>query len=171
MAKGHAIEHSPLRNVNGHQASVTGSKVAEIRKLEVLLVDKWKRSKSALKDLALAESKRKKLLELLNNRGLAVVQLRTGKTGAVTEVGLLKKLHKTELKSVKELSKKEILTKSVIINKSLKASKKILRQDFDKIKKQYETLGKLQSSLLWRKLVRDPPMLLLLLPSTPKNLL
>jgi hypothetical protein len=150
MAEGHATERAPLHDVNGHRASVTGSKAAEIRKLEVLLIDERKRSKSALKDLALTESKCKKLLELLNNRGLLtphVVQLRTGKTGAVTKVGLLKKLRKTELKSVKELPKKEILTKSVII-KSLEASKKILKRDFDKIKKQYQTLGKLHSNLV-----------------------
>jgi hypothetical protein len=91
MAEGLAIEHAPLSDVNGHRASVTGSKVAEIRKLEVLLVDEWKRSKSALKDLALTQSKHTKMLELLDNRGLELVQLRTGKTGAVTEVGLLKK--------------------------------------------------------------------------------
>jgi hypothetical protein len=44
-----------------------------------LLADKWKRSKPALKDLPLAKSKREILLDLLNNRGLEVVQLRTGK--------------------------------------------------------------------------------------------
>jgi hypothetical protein len=91
MAEGPTIDHAPLRDVNGHSVSVTGSKAAEIRKLEVLLADKWKRSKLALKDLASAKSKHKKLLDLLNNRGLEVVQLRTGKTGAVAEVGLLKK--------------------------------------------------------------------------------
>jgi hypothetical protein len=130
MAEGHAIERAPLRDVNGHCASVTGSKAAEIRNLEVLLADERKRSKSALNDLALAKSKHEKLLDLLNNRGLEVVQLRTGETGAVVEVSLFKKLHKTELKSVKELSKKEILTKCIII-KSLKAAKKILEQDFN----------------------------------------
>jgi hypothetical protein len=76
--------------VNEQLTSVTGLKAAEIRKLEVLLVDKQKWSKLALKELALAESKRRKLFELLDNKGLEVVQLRTGKTGAVTEVGLLK---------------------------------------------------------------------------------
>jgi hypothetical protein len=54
MAKGHAIKRAPLCNVNGHHVSVSGLKAAEIRKLEVLLVDEWKRSKLALKDLALA---------------------------------------------------------------------------------------------------------------------
>jgi hypothetical protein len=56
-----------------------------------MLADERKRSKSALKDLALAKTKRKKLLELLDERGLEVVQLKAGKTGAVAEVGLLKK--------------------------------------------------------------------------------
>jgi hypothetical protein len=55
MAEGHAIEHAPLRDVKGHHASVTGSKAAEIRKLEVLLADKWKWSKLALKNLVLAK--------------------------------------------------------------------------------------------------------------------
>jgi hypothetical protein len=67
------------------------------------------RSKSAFKNLAVAESKHKKLLDVLNNRGPEVVQLSAGKTGAVAEVNLLKKLNKTE-----------ILTKSVLI-KSLEA--------------------------------------------------
>ena len=62
---------------------------------------------------------------------------------------MLKKLHKTELKSEKEISKKEILAKSVI-TKSLEASKKILKQDFNKSKKQYETVGKLHSNLVER---------------------
>jgi hypothetical protein len=31
MAKGHAIGRAPLRNVNRHHASVTGSKLAEIK--------------------------------------------------------------------------------------------------------------------------------------------
>ncbi len=39
MAKGHAIKRAPLCNVNGHHVSVSGLKAAEIRKLEVLLVD------------------------------------------------------------------------------------------------------------------------------------
>jgi hypothetical protein len=99
-----------------------------------LLADKQKRCKFAFKDLAVAKSKRKNLLDLLDDRRLEVVQLKTGKNGAVAEVNLLKKLHKTELKSKKELSKKEILAKSVII-KSLEASKNILKQDFDKAKK------------------------------------
>jgi hypothetical protein len=64
---------------------------ADLRKLEVLLANEWRRFKSALKDLALAESKHKKLPDLLNNRGLEVVQLRTGKTGTVPEVSLLEK--------------------------------------------------------------------------------
>jgi hypothetical protein len=51
------------------------------------------------------------------------------------------------MKSEKELSRKEILAKIVII-KSLEASKKILKQDFDKKKKQDATLGKLHSSLV-----------------------
>jgi hypothetical protein len=89
MAKGHVIECAPLCDVNKHRVSVTGSKAAEIRKVEVLLADKWKRSKSASKDLALAKSKRKRLLDLLNKREFEVVQLRTGKTGAIAEVNLL----------------------------------------------------------------------------------
>jgi hypothetical protein len=101
MAEGHAIERAPLHDVNGHHVSVADSKAAYRRKLEVLLADKCKRSKSALKDLALAKSKGKKLLDLLDNIVLTVVQLRTGKTGSVMEVSLLEKLHKTELKFVK----------------------------------------------------------------------
>jgi hypothetical protein len=101
MAKVHTIERAPLCDVNRNRVSVTGSKSAEIRKLEVLLADKWKQSKLAWKDLALAESKHKKLLDLLDKRGLEVVQLKAGKTGAVMEVNLLKKLHKMELKSKK----------------------------------------------------------------------
>jgi hypothetical protein len=66
------------------------------------------------------------LLDLLNKRGLEVVQLTTGKTGAVAKVNLLKKLHKKELKSEKELSKKEIQAKSVTI-KSLEPTKKTLK--------------------------------------------
>jgi hypothetical protein len=58
MAEGHTIERAPLHDVNGHRVSVTGSKPANLRKLEVL------------KDIALAKSKRKKLLDLLNNRRL-----------------------------------------------------------------------------------------------------
>jgi hypothetical protein len=52
-----------------------------------------------------------------------VVQLKADKTGAVAEVNLLKKLHKTELNSEKELSKKEIQAKSITI-KSLEAMNK-----------------------------------------------
>jgi hypothetical protein len=133
-AEGHAIECVPLRDENKHHGSVTGSKAADLRKLEVLLADKQKRSKFALKDLALAESKRKNLLDLLNDRGLGVVQLKTDKTGAVPEVNLLKKFNKTELKSKKELLKKEILANSITM-KSLEATKKTLQQDFDKLKK------------------------------------
>jgi hypothetical protein len=150
MAKGHAIGCTPLRDVNGHHTSVTGLKLAEIRKLEVLLADKWKRSKSALKDLALAKTKHKKLLDLLDERGLEVVQLKAGKTGAVAEVNLLKKLHKTELKSEKELTKKEIQAKSITI-KSLKSTKKTIKRDFEKLKRQHETLSKLHSNLVERK--------------------
>jgi hypothetical protein len=42
MAEGHAIERAPLRDVYGHRVSVTGSKAAEIMKLEVLLADERK---------------------------------------------------------------------------------------------------------------------------------
>jgi myosin heavy subunit len=149
MAEGHAIGRAPLRDVNGNNASATGSKLAEIKKLEGLLAVERKRSKSALKDLALAETKRKKLLDLLDERGLEVVQLKSGKTGAVAEVNLLKKLHKTELKSEKELTKKEILAKSVTI-KTLESTKKSLKKELNKVNKQYETLGKLHSNLVER---------------------
>ena len=149
MAEGHAIGRAPLRDVNGNNASATGSKLAEIKKLEGLLAVERKRSKSALKDLALAETKRKKLLDLLDERGLEVVQLKSGKTGAVAEVNLLKKLHKTELKSEKELTKKEILAKSVTI-KTLESTKNSLRKELNKVNKQYETLGKLHSNLVER---------------------
>jgi hypothetical protein len=91
-----------------------------------LSADKWKRCKLAFKDLAVAKLKTEKLLDLLNDRGLEVVQLKTAKTGAVAEVNLLKKLHKTELKSEKEIRKKEILTKSVTI-KSLESTKKTVQ--------------------------------------------
>jgi hypothetical protein len=90
MAEGRTIEHANLRDVKEHRVSVTGSKATEIRKLEVLLADERKRSKSAFKDLALAESKPKKLLDLLDSRELKVVQLRAGNTGAFTKVNLLK---------------------------------------------------------------------------------
>jgi myosin heavy subunit len=149
MAEGHAIGRAPLRDVNGNNASATCSKLAEIKKLEGLLAVERKRSKSALKDLALAETKREKLLDLLDERGLEVVQLKSGKTGAVAEVNLLKKLHKTELKSEKELTKKEILAKSVTI-KTLKSTKKSLKKELNKVNKQYETLGKLHSNLVER---------------------
>jgi myosin heavy subunit len=102
-----------------------------------------------LKDLALAETKREKLLDLLDERGLEVVQLKSGKTGAVAEVNLLKKLHKTELKSEKELTKKEILAKSVTI-KTLESTKNSLKKELNKVNKQYETLGKLHSNLVER---------------------
>jgi myosin heavy subunit len=149
MAEGHAIGRAPLRDVNGNNASATCSKLAEIKKLEGLLAVERKRSKSALKDLALAETKREKLLDLLDERGLEVVQLKSGKTGAVAEVNLLKKLHKTELKSEKELTKKEILAKSVTI-KTLESTKNSLKKELNKVNKQYETLGKLHSNLVER---------------------
>jgi hypothetical protein len=142
VAEAYAIECGPIGNVNGNRVRVSGPKLANLRKLEVALADKRKKSKSASKDLAQAESSSKKLLELLDDRGLEMVQLKTDKTGAVAEVILLKKLHKTELKAEKERKNKEVQAKSNII-KGLKATKKT-----DKLKKQCETLGKLHSNLV-----------------------
>jgi hypothetical protein len=140
-------------------------KAVEIRKLEVLLANKQKKSKSALKDLAQAKTKREKLLDLLNKRGLEVVQLKVGKTGAVTEVNLLKKLHKTELKSKKELSKKEIQAKSITI-KRLEATKKTLKQNFNKLKRQHETLA--CTPILWSVTLSSMPPMWLCSMSRPK---
>jgi hypothetical protein len=102
-----------------------------------------------LKDLALAKTKRKKLLELLDKRGLEVFQLKAGKTGAVAEVNLLKKVHKTELKSEKEITKKEIHAKSVTI-KSLESKNKTIKRDLEKRKRQHETISRLHSNLVER---------------------
>jgi hypothetical protein len=61
------------------------------------------------------------------------------KTGSVTEVNLLKKLHKTEKKSDKDSVKKEhaILTAKI---KDLQASRRVGTKDFEKLKKAHDIL-------------------------------
>jgi hypothetical protein len=53
------------------------------------------------------------------------------------------------LKSEKEITKKEILAKSVTI-KMLESTKKNLKSDLEKLKKQHETLSRLYSNLVER---------------------
>jgi hypothetical protein len=128
---------------------VAGPTVASHKRLEATLADKQKKSKSPMKDLAQAESKRVKLFELLDNRGLDVVQLKSDKTGAVAEVNLLKKLHKTEVKSKKELAKKELEAKCAVI-KGHEVANRLAKKELDWQKRQYETLAKVHSNLVAR---------------------
>jgi hypothetical protein len=151
-APGYAVtEREPLGNANGNTKirveTVPSAVGKKIKKLEVDLSEELKKSRSLTKDLAQAQSKHKKLLELLDTRGLELVQARSDKTGAVAEVNLLKKLHKSELKAEKELAKKELTSKIAIV-KGLESTKRTASRDLEKLKKQHETLAKQHASLV-----------------------
>jgi hypothetical protein len=79
-------------------------------RLEQTLAAERKKSKIAALEFEEDEVKRKKLLELLDERGLKVAKLeadeKLAKTGSVAEVRLLKKLHKADAKSEKDAVKK-----------------------------------------------------------------
>jgi hypothetical protein len=142
-AEAYAVDGALDANPNGNNASTSSHSARAYRRLEQTLAAERKKSKIAAQEFEEAEVKRKKLLELLDERGLKLASLeaneKLAKTGSVAEVRLLKKLHKADTKSEKDAVKKAtaILTAKI---KDLQADKKSATKVFDKLKKTNDAL-------------------------------
>jgi hypothetical protein len=143
MAEAYAVDRAPDPDPNGNNASTSMPSARAYRRLEQALAAERKKSKIAAVEFKDAELKRKKLLELLDDRGLQVAKLeadeKLSKTGSVAEVKLLKKLHKADTKTEKDTVKKAtaILTAKI---KDLQADKKTAAKVLAKLEKKNEQL-------------------------------